>query len=617
VRNSSRREMRYGDEGLSRGDGSEEPRLSFDQSIANITPKKLYAPETYTLLWAIVNILWNTFSRLGLHTSHHSMRNTVAVSLFFAVLLLPAVPRLYAQDSQSVLSARASSDADQGRYSSAKVEIETAIAIDDKQAEPWYQLGLIDGQMADYRGAEQAFRRALTLDPKSAKAHCRLGQTLVAQPEVREDWQGAVAEFRAALQLDPNYTEAESFLGLGLMHLGDIPAAIATLRHAVQLHPAQASAHLDLALALEEVPEGQEEAVTEFRAALAAKPDAPETEASLGELLLRMGRLPEAEQTFRRSLHLNPDLQEAHYGLARVLKSGKQNTEADIEFGIAADLEQRKPEGIRAIRLNNEGLQLAAKGDLPGAATDLREAILLKPDYGVAKYNLGLILADSGDLPAAKQPLIDAASLIPAQAAVWFDLGRVLALLGESCRASESLFWATRLAPANPKYSMELAKLRHLSSGHDLPATQHDENEGNAVCLAPKGRPNFGAVADTALDRTAFAKELRAKGDLPGATGELMRALELTPNAVGARTELAEIYAFQLRWSLAIEEYRKIQLVAGEGDASFHLALGHALLKEAHAAEAIQEFDKALKLRPDSKDALTGREAAQRALVRP
>jgi len=530
------------------------------------------------------------------------MRKPLVRRLLYLALLLYARSPLCAQGAQNDLLEHAIDDAGHGRYSSSKAKIEAVIAINPNQPEPWYQLGLLYGQMADYRSAETAFRHVLVLDPKSAKAHCRLGQTLVAEPDVKEDWAGAVAEFRAALALDPDYPEANSLLGLGMMHLGDRAAAIAILRHAIQMHPTQASAHLNLALTLEVQPDGQDEAVTEYRAALAAKPDAPETEASLGQLLLSLGRLQEAEQEFRVALRLNPDLQDANYGLARVLKADKKAGEAAAEFDLAVEQQQLKPDGIHAIRLSNGALQLAANGNLPGAIVNLQNAILLKPDYGIAKYNLGLILADSGDFAAAKEQLINAASLLPWQAKIWFDLGRVLVKLGDTRSGIESVSWAVQLSSANPAFVEELNQLRAA-----------DPQAPRAL----SGPPRFGAMSDTFAARFAFAKELKGRGDLLGAIGELLRSLQLKPNALDARIELAEAYASQSRWNRVVEEYRKVLLVAGEENVSGHLGLGNALLKTGRATEAAWQFNEALKLKPDLAAAREGLEQAHRSLSRP
>ncbi len=529
-----------------------------------------------------------------------------AAMLLLGLLALPAAPLQAATDAVSSHLAAGSADARAGRYSSAEAEIKAALELDANNAEAWYQMGLLNGQMGEYGGAEQSFRRAIELDPQSAKAHCRLGQTLVADPQGKQDWPGAVAEFQAAVRLDARYPEAESLLGLGLMHLDQTEAAITTLQRAIQLDPAQAAPHLNMALVLEQQSGRLNEAAEQYRAALAAKPDMPKTQVALAELLARLGQPEKSEQAFRSALRLDPDQADAYFGLARTLRSEKRSGEAALYLQEAARMEQRKPEAAQAVELSNEGLQMASRGDPAGAIRVLRQAIALRPDYGVARYNLGLILADAGDLAAARGALIKAVSLLPARARLWFDLGRVLALMGDQEGAVQAVSWAVRLSPADQRFAAELSTLR----SHAPPAAAHadpvaDGREG--------GEPRFGALSDTVDAHRAFAGELRRQGDLEGAVGELLRALALDPGSSKARLDLAADYGSLSRWDRAAEEYRKVLLVVGQEDAGVHLALGNALLAGGHAPEAVDEFRFALKLKPHAEAAQAGLAKALKA----
>ena len=129
-------------------------------------------------------------------------------------------------------------------------------------------------------------------------------------------------------------------------------------------------------------------------------------------------------------MRVNPDLTGAHYTLARILAGLGRKSEAKVEFAETKDLTDRPANGIQSSQLSNQGLELAAKGDLNGAAVILRKAIVLKPDYGLPHYNLGLILADLGDLAGAQRELVKAISLSPGQSKPWLEYGRVLKLAG-------------------------------------------------------------------------------------------------------------------------------------------------------------------------------------------
>jgi len=478
-----------------------------------------------------------------------------------------------------------------GNFSAAMADLGAAVRLEPSNAAGWYEIGVLYGQIGDFRNAETTFRHTLQLQPDFAKAHYMLGLSLIGNPQSKLDWPAAIAEFRAALKLQPDYPEALNYLGVGLTAVGQTNLAIPELEHAIRLIPSLPSAHFNLAIALEN--SGRlAEAVKEYREAIAAKGDYAEASSALGKLLFRMGQGEDAEKQLRKALRLNPDLQDAHYMLARVLQSLKRPHEAKVEFDEAIALGKREPDAIESSQLSNSAMEMASKGDMAGAETSLRKAILLRPDYGVPHYNLGLILADKGDMDGAAQELTLAISLLPGQAMPWFDLGRVQRLQGKRENALASVSWAARLAPSNPRI---LAELQLLRSGGDV-------GPSAASAETPTMQPGGGVLSDTAAEHFVFAKRLSTDGDTLGAIGELLRSLALLPGAVDIRYLLANSYEHIGDIDRAALEYHKVLLVAPD-NVEAHLALGRIFLVQRHSDEAAEEFQQALIYRPDSVDA--------------
>lgn len=477
----------------------------------------------------------------------------------------------------------ATEEINKGNLSAAMANLKAAVRLEPENATGWYELGVLYGQIGDFRNAETAFRRTLQLQPNLAKGHYMLGVSLIANPRSKLDWPAAIAEFRTALKLQPEYPEAFNYLGAGLIATGQPDLAIPELEQAVHLLPSLPSAHFNLAIALENNNKLYE-AEKEYREAIVVKGGYAEANSALGKLLFRMGRGAEADKELRKALHLNPDLQDAHYALARVLQSLKKSGEAKVEFDEAIALGKRETDAIESSQLSNEAMEMASKGDMVAAEASLRKAILLRPDYGVPHYNLGLILADKGELDAASQQLTQAISLLPGEAKPWFDLGRVQRLQGKREDALASLSWAARLAPSDSRIQSELRSVR--SAADVISAVQ----------------PCRGASSDTAAEHFAFAKELGAQGDLPGAIGELLRSLALHPAAVDVRSSLASSYESLGDLNRATLEYQKVLLVAPD-DAEAYLSLGRILLAQHHPDEAAEKFRQALTRRPESVDA--------------
>jgi DNA-binding transcriptional MerR regulator len=99
-----------------------------------------------------------------------------------------------------------------------------------------------------YPQAEQAYQKALSLDPTLSNALTNLGNLEYRrdQPEAAEEY------YRRALEWDPEQPEA--LYNLGFLHLerDEVDEAIQLFREALQSDPSFADAHFNLAMALEE-----------------------------------------------------------------------------------------------------------------------------------------------------------------------------------------------------------------------------------------------------------------------------------------------------------------------------------------------------------------------------
>jgi tetratricopeptide (TPR) repeat protein len=106
----------------------------------------------------------------------------------------------------------------------------------------------LDEDEVTFERAEEAYRKAIELDPSLANAVTNLGNLRFRRGAVHE----AEALYLRALDIDPAQPEAHYNLGFLAYDRGDIDGAIARFRRAVGLDPAFADAHFNLAMALEE-----------------------------------------------------------------------------------------------------------------------------------------------------------------------------------------------------------------------------------------------------------------------------------------------------------------------------------------------------------------------------
>jgi serine/threonine protein kinase/Flp pilus assembly protein TadD len=157
--------------------------------------------------------------------------------------------------------------------------VEAAEALSIALANIAYQ-----GYASPQTGWEQARTAAQTvlgLSPKSALGHALLG---IVHVRYDWDWPAAALEFSEAMRLSPNLPIVVNYAAKDRMALGDWSGAEQLVSAANTLDP------LD-----------------------------PGFEYGRGVLYLRMGRIAEAESTFRRMLDISPTFEEGHFFLGTAL----------------------------------------------------------------------------------------------------------------------------------------------------------------------------------------------------------------------------------------------------------------------------------------------------------
>lgn len=189
------------------------------------------------------------------------------------------------------------------------------------------------------------------------------------------DFVGAQAVLARLLNDDPKIPEAHNLMGVCEVELGAPDAAAASFRRAIELKPAFASAHLNLANVL--LSQGkQEEASEELRKSVAEDPKilANDPNASSLDYLLalddaRRGNPKQAEESLRAAIALKPDFTDGRIALAKLLLADKQEDAALAQFEavIAHD-----PRNVFA--LGNAGLIFARRAEYGKAADRLSTA---------------------------------------------------------------------------------------------------------------------------------------------------------------------------------------------------------------------------------------------------
>lgn len=185
---------------------------------------------------------------------------------------------------------------------------------------------------------------------------------------------------------------------------------------------------------------------------------------NLGAVLLRDGRVQEAEAALEEALRLNPRSGRALYNLGKIHASRGDTDKALAHYLKALDANPRLAEA------HNDVANVLARRSQPRLAIQhYREAIRADPRYVQAHFNLGSVLLALGEVDEAVQVLTDAVQLAPKTPALHFGLGRAYERQGKLDEAAEEYRRTLGLDPGHAGAQQALNTLRGGGGGSRQP----------------------------------------------------------------------------------------------------------------------------------------------------
>lgn len=175
---------------------------------------------------------------------------------------------------------------------------------ENKNADAWFLLGAIHGQLGKFDEAEKCCRQAIALRPGVPMAIFNLGIALQKQGKLAE----SIDCFQQVVALNPNYAEAHNELGATLQLTGvdQLDAAVKCYRQALALKPDYPVARYNLAAGLRALGQ-DEEARIHFKEALRLHPGMIEASVAYATLLRDSENFDQAEAVLESALRLNPN----------------------------------------------------------------------------------------------------------------------------------------------------------------------------------------------------------------------------------------------------------------------------------------------------------------------
>ncbi|MGC9940908.1 MAG: tetratricopeptide repeat protein [Verrucomicrobiota bacterium] len=245
-------------------------------------------------------------------------------------------------------------------------------------------LDQLSGDLADAATNEQS---ALNLLPSNSEDWSQLGVILAKQ----QKYEDATTAFRRAFQLNSQDVWSLQNLAQSLKDLGRRDEAVREYRHALAVNQRFGLAWLGLGQIFEETG-NKAEAENCFHKALLNRIDrAPELK-TLARFCASYGWREAAATNFDDALKLTPSDAALYVEAGQNLEALGRSAEAEQYYAEAVKL---SPDYMQAHFLY--GLELGRNGKSAAAAAQFREAVRIMPDLPEARLNLGMALVNEGN----------------------------------------------------------------------------------------------------------------------------------------------------------------------------------------------------------------------------
>lgn len=334
-----------------------------------------------------------------------------------------------------------------------------------------------------------------------------------------------------------------------LIAKGQRNQAIALLREIITADPRNGDARLLLGSVLME--EGQRaDSIAQLSEGVRLRPKSAEAHNALGEAYQAFGETKAAQPEFERAIQLDSRHAQAHANLAAVLLQRGEAQGAVPHLDLAIRLFGQKPDAAYSHYLRAK--IYSAQRDSAKAIAELEKAVALRPDFAEAWSDLGDarkgLFEDQGALTAFRR----AVELNPDDAVARTRLGSKLLDDGQAHEAVLQLQQAVRLDPKNQSAlnSLQLA-LRQDGQTEQANAVKRRLAE----VLRERDHADQNLV--TAIELNNRGATLEKSGDMLGASEKYRAALDLIPEHVGIRTNLAVALLKLGKWDEGLSQMRE------------------------------------------------------------
>jgi tetratricopeptide (TPR) repeat protein len=297
----------------------------------------------------------------------------------------------------------------QGKFSEARVLLDSLLKANPASSDLLYQLGRIDLAERKFKDAEDAFQRAHELNPANLPSLMGIVETNMAQNKTDE----ALKILQAEIEKAPNRLDLQLAIGNTAVRAGKLDFAIQTFNKLVE-QVDNGAKQGDVYLRLGETYRRKGDSAAAIRELQKAREFLPDNVVVLNTLAMvldQAGRKPEAAQVYQAAVKLDPDNAVVLNNLAFLLAE----TGGDLDDALAKALRARQflPD-LREIS-DTLGWIYLKKNLTDNAIEIFIDLVGKEPGRSTFHYHLGLAYSQKGDKTKALEQLREALQYNPSE----------------------------------------------------------------------------------------------------------------------------------------------------------------------------------------------------------
>lgn len=301
-------------------------------------------------------------------------------------------------------------------YATAEPLLKKIVAETPTNYLAWFDLGFVYNAQGDAAQSIEAYRKSVAAKPDVFESNLNLGLMLArsGQPE-SEKYLRAATTLKPTARVEEGQARAWTSLG-HVLEASNPDEAIAAYRKAGALQPKDPEPLLSVGALLEKqnkLPEAEQS----YKAALELVPESGDAMTALANLYMHGRRFPEAQEVLQKLVALHPDDSAAQIQLGRVLAASGKKEDALVQLAAAAKL---KP-GDLELRRDLADLYLET-GKSQEAEAEYQALINLKPDDAQLHYSFGQALLKGRKFPEAQQEFLQVIKIKPDFGAAYGEL---------------------------------------------------------------------------------------------------------------------------------------------------------------------------------------------------